>query len=115
MNYSFSFGALFQVRTDTPFKLNYYVETVAGTGAYELYKSVTHTATTDAYIPAAGLISRTKADLGDMDGLKLRYDLLPSQVTIHGDGSGNWFGDCDSTVIAWDKETTLYAQWEKID
>lgn len=39
-------GALFQARTDTPYKLNYYVETVAGTGAYELYKSVRRAAFT---------------------------------------------------------------------
>lgn len=82
-------GARFEARTDTPYKLNYYVETVAGTGAYELYKSVTHTATTDSYIPAAGLISRTKEDLGEMDGFKLRYDLLPSEVHVYGDGSGS--------------------------
>jgi hypothetical protein len=31
------------------------------------------------------------------------------------DGSGDWYNDCDGPVTAWDKETTLYAQWEKIN
>ena len=82
-------GALFRARTDTPYKLNYYVETVAGTGAYGLYKSVTHQGITDSYIPAAGLINRTKQDLGEMDGFRLRYDRLPDKVEVHGDGSGS--------------------------
>ncbi len=88
---------IYKARNDTPYVLNYYIETTAGTGAYELYKSVTHTGTTDSYIPAYGLKLRTDEDLGDLDGLKFRYDLLPTDesqrilgyVPIKGDGSGS--------------------------
>ena len=30
------------------------------------------------------------------------------------DGTGDWYNDCDLPVTAWEKETTLYAQWESI-
>ncbi len=88
---------LYKARDDTPYTLHYYVETVAGTGAYELYKTATHTGTTDAYVPAYGLKLRTDEDLGKMDGFKFRYDLLPMDesnrilgyVKLHGDGSGS--------------------------
>lgn len=29
------------------------------------------------------------------------------------DGTGDWYNDCDVPVTEWEKETTLYAQWEK--
>lgn len=88
---------LYKARTDTPYTLNYYIETTDGTGAYELYKSVVHQSTTDAYIHAAGLTLRAKEDLGAMDGFGLRYDMLPCDETgrifgyvpVRGDGTGS--------------------------
>ncbi len=88
---------MYKARDDTPYTLNYYVETVAGTGAYELYKTAVHRTTTDSYIPAYGLKLRTDEDLGEMDGFKFRYDLLPMDesnrilgyVPVKGDGSGS--------------------------
>ena len=88
---------IYKARNDTPYVLNYYIETTAGTGSYELYKSVTHTGPTDSYIPAYGLKLHTGEDLGDLDGFKFRYDLLPTDednrilgyVPVKGDGSGS--------------------------
>ena len=87
----------YKAKTDTPYALNYYIETVAGTGAYELYKAVPRQGTTDTYVNAFGLAHYTDEDLGEMDGFRLRYDLFPTDesgqilgyVHIRGDGSGN--------------------------
>ena len=62
----------------------------------------------------------------DVDGSGYYYTaLLKNAYTRDGyrfigwstmeDGTGNWYNDCDAPVTAWEKETTLYAQWEKID
>lgn len=90
-------AAKYKAREDTPYTLNYYLETATGTGTYELYKSVVRKTTTDSYIPAAGILMRMKEDLGEMDGFVLRYDLLPTDesgrivgyVPVRGDGSGS--------------------------
>ncbi len=88
---------LYEARTDTPYTLNYYVETTDGTGAYELVKSVIHTGRTDSYLNLYGVNLRIGEDLGDTDGLEYSYGRLPTNaigtvlgyVPIRGDGSGS--------------------------
>ena len=96
-NSDINIAPVFEARNDTPYTLNYYIETVAGTGAYELYQTTVHAGTTDSYLPAATIVMHASADLGVMDGFALNYAKLPTDdsgrifgyVPVEGDGSGS--------------------------
>ena len=95
-------AAFYTPRTDTPFVVEYYVETIDGTGGYELYKSVQHTGKTgsadqDNDYAGEKLAELIEEDMGDTDGLHINWALYPYSGTgefatfgsfyIHGDGS----------------------------
>ena len=104
-------AAWYNPRHDTPYTVEYYIETEEGNGVYELYKSAKHIGTTgtdgdDSEFCGIGLKNCIAEDIGDdLDGFIINLALYPQ---INGRCLG-WF------YIKGDGSTVVRVYYDRLD
>ena len=81
---------IYEPRTDTPYKVEYYVQSTDGSDTYEFYDSADQVGTTGDSV-ASKVLKEYKQNIGAMDGFDLNYGKFPtSSITVGGE-KHTWF------------------------